>query len=65
MLVVEKFPGAGTAEVTEDVEDALAEMAPGLPGITVDTDRLPPGDASSRRRSTTLAARGCSSGSCC
>ncbi len=37
MLVVEKFPGANTLEVTKGVEDALAAMQPGLPGITFDT----------------------------
>ncbi|HEY0508306.1 MAG TPA: efflux RND transporter permease subunit [Blastococcus sp.] len=36
MLVVERFPGADTAQVTRDVEAALAAMAPGLTGITVD-----------------------------
>jgi multidrug efflux pump subunit AcrB len=29
MLVVEKFPGANTREVTEGVEDALEDLAPG------------------------------------
>ena len=37
LLVVEKFPGANTLGVTEGVEEALAAMQPGLPGITVDT----------------------------
>jgi Cu/Ag efflux pump CusA len=37
MLVVERFPGVDTARVTHDVEEALAAMAPGLRGITVDT----------------------------
>jgi CzcA family heavy metal efflux pump len=37
MLIVEKFPWANTLEVTRDVEDALAELAPGLPGIDIDT----------------------------
>jgi Cu/Ag efflux pump CusA len=37
MLVVERFPGADLADVTEDVEEALAAMAPGLSGITVDS----------------------------
>jgi Cu/Ag efflux pump CusA len=38
MLVVERFPDANTAQVTRDVEAALEAMAPGLTGITVDTD---------------------------
>jgi Cu/Ag efflux pump CusA len=37
MLVVERFPGANTAQVTHDVDEALASMRPGLKGITVDT----------------------------
>lgn len=36
MLVVERFPGASTTEVTEGVEDALEELMPGLPSVTVD-----------------------------
>lgn len=37
MLVVEKFPGANTKAVTEAVEAALVELAPGMSGIDVDT----------------------------
>lgn len=37
LLVVEKFPGANALEVTRGVEKAMAELAPGLPGIDVDT----------------------------
>ena len=37
MLVVQKFRGANTLEVTRGVEQAMAEMAPGLRGIEVDT----------------------------
>ena len=36
-LVVQKFPGADTAEVTRSVEEAMASLAPGLGGITVDS----------------------------
>jgi CzcA family heavy metal efflux pump len=39
MLVVQKFPGADTREVTRGVEGALDDMRPGLSGITID-DRL-------------------------
>lgn len=37
MLVVEKFPGANTLEVTHGVEAALKELSPGMKGIEVDT----------------------------
>jgi CzcA family heavy metal efflux pump len=36
MLVVEKLPGANTLEVTRRVEEALAELRPGLPGVELD-----------------------------
>jgi len=36
-LVIEKFPGANTLQVTRGVEGALAEMAPGLKGVSIDT----------------------------
>ena len=37
MMVVEKFPGANTLQVTKGVDQALAELAPGLRGIHVDS----------------------------
>ncbi|NNF53670.1 MAG: efflux RND transporter permease subunit, partial [Acidimicrobiales bacterium] len=37
LLIVEKFPWANTVEVTHGVEDAMAEMAPGLPELDYDT----------------------------
>jgi Cu/Ag efflux pump CusA len=37
MLVIEKFPGASTLQVTHDVEGALAAMEPGLGGIQTDS----------------------------
>jgi CzcA family heavy metal efflux pump len=37
MLVVEKFPGANTLHVTAGIDKALTAMAPGLPGITVNS----------------------------
>ena len=37
VLVLEKFPEANTAQVTAAIEKAMAEMAPGLTGIKVDT----------------------------
>ena len=37
MLVIEKFPAANTLEVTRGVEQALAELKRGLPGVKVDS----------------------------
>ena len=37
LLIVQKFRGANTMEVTRGVERAIGEMRPGLPGITLDT----------------------------
>src|SRR6266702_1058707 len=37
MLVIEKFPGANTLQVTAGVTKALAALSPGLSGIKVDT----------------------------
>ena len=44
LLVVEKFPGANTLEVTRGVEEALAELGPGLPGIKIDVNVYRPAD---------------------
>src|SRR5712691_8709950 len=41
-LVIEKFPGTDTLKVTRDVEAAMADMAPGLKGITIDTQGYRP-----------------------
>ena len=37
MLVVQKFRGANTLEVTRGVEAAMEQLRPGLPGIEIDT----------------------------
>jgi Cu/Ag efflux pump CusA len=37
LLVVEKYPGFNTVEVTQKLEAALAELRPGMTGIDVDT----------------------------
>ena len=37
MLIVQKFRGANTMEVTNGIEDAVDEMKPGLPGMEIDT----------------------------
>ena len=42
LLVVEKFPGANTVEVTRAVEEALAELRPGLTGIKIDSQAFRP-----------------------
>ena len=42
LLVVEKFPGANTVEVTRAVEEALAELRPGLAGIKIDSQAFRP-----------------------
>src|SRR3954468_2296029 len=44
LLVVEKFPGANTLEVTHGVEEAMSDLSPGLAGITVDKDVFRPAD---------------------
>jgi CzcA family heavy metal efflux pump len=42
LLVVEKFPGANTLEVTRGVEDALAAMGPGLKGVEINASLFRP-----------------------
>jgi Cu/Ag efflux pump CusA len=42
MLVVEKFPWASTTEVTEEVEDALTALRPGLSGLEIDSSLFRP-----------------------
>ncbi|ADB32573.1 acriflavin resistance protein [Kribbella flavida DSM 17836] len=42
LLVVEKFPGADTVQVTKDVEAALAAMRPGLGDLRIDTSLYRP-----------------------
>ena len=37
LLIVQKFRGANTMEVTRGVEDAVDELKPGLPGLEMDT----------------------------
>lgn len=41
-LVIEKLPNANTLEVTRNVENALAAMAPGLTGVDIDTKLFRP-----------------------
>jgi Cu/Ag efflux pump CusA len=42
LLVVEKFPGANTLEVTEGVEEALDKLRPGLAGMRTDSSVFRP-----------------------
>ena len=42
MLIVEKFPWGNTLELTQGVEEAMAELAPGLQGIEIDTEIFRP-----------------------
>jgi CzcA family heavy metal efflux pump len=42
ILVIEKFPGANTLEVTGGVEKALADLQPGLGGLEMDTSLFRP-----------------------
>ncbi len=44
LLVVEKFPGTNTLEVTNGVEKALDDMRPGLRGIRIDPTIFRPAD---------------------
>ena len=37
MMIVEKLPWANTLDVTRGIEEALAKMRPGLPGIEIDS----------------------------
>src|SRR5215208_1694258 len=41
-MVVEKFPGADTVDVTSGVEDALGKLQPGLSGMKFDTNVFQP-----------------------
>jgi Cu/Ag efflux pump CusA len=38
LLTIDKFPGANTLEVTRGIEAAMHDMAPGLKGITIDSN---------------------------
>jgi CzcA family heavy metal efflux pump len=42
LLVIEKFPGANTLDVTNGVDRALAELRPGLPGVQIDANIFRP-----------------------
>lgn len=42
LLVVEKFPNTNTLEVTRGIEDALAEMQPGMKSVNMNSDIFRP-----------------------
>jgi CzcA family heavy metal efflux pump len=42
LLVIEKLPGVNTLEVTRNVDEALAALQPGLPGVVFDTNIFRP-----------------------
>ncbi|MEO6472141.1 MAG: efflux RND transporter permease subunit [Aeromicrobium sp.] len=42
LLVVEKFPGANTREITKQIEDELNDLSPGLAGMKADTSVFRP-----------------------
>jgi Cu/Ag efflux pump CusA len=42
LLVIEKFPGANTLEVSEGVGDAIDDLEPGLAGLRMDTSTYEP-----------------------
>ena len=44
LLVIQKFPGANTLDVTRGVEDALDELRPGMAGLTMDSSIFRPAD---------------------
>ena len=44
LLVVEKFPGANTLDVTRGVESALDDLRPGLSGLQIDSSTFRPAD---------------------
>jgi CzcA family heavy metal efflux pump len=44
LLVVEKFQGANTLDVTRGIDRALADLEPGLPGIAVDAKIFRPAE---------------------
>jgi Cu/Ag efflux pump CusA len=37
VLVIQKLPGASVPQITSEVKQALAQLAPGMPGVAVDT----------------------------
>ncbi len=45
LLVIDKFPGTNTVDVTEGIEEAIDHLRPGLTGVNVDTTIYRPASA--------------------
>ncbi|HYO34338.1 MAG TPA: efflux RND transporter permease subunit [Nocardioidaceae bacterium] len=59
VLVVEKQPGTSTAEVSRGIEQALASLSVGLPGVELDSSLYRPADyVGDAERNLALAALG-------
>ena len=56
LMIVEKYPWGNTLQVTRDVDRAVKELQPGLPGVTFDTHVFR-GRTSSTSRSTISPGR--------
>src|SRR5256714_5115713 len=57
MLVIEKFPGASTVKVTNEVQRALGDLRPGLGGVKLDTSVFRPASyINSAEHSLTIVA---------
>jgi Cu/Ag efflux pump CusA len=54
LLIIEKFPGADTAEVTGGIEATLQQMQPGLTGVVVDSTVFQRADLISRFTDNTV-----------
>ena len=57
LLIVQKYQGANTLEVTHGVEEALGQLKPGLPGVEIDSSIFRPAtfiEQSIRNLSTAL-----------
>ncbi|MGH6640632.1 MAG: efflux RND transporter permease subunit [Polaromonas sp.] len=61
MMIVEKLPWANTLDVTRGIEDALAALKPGLPGVEIDSTIFRPATfiAMSMDNLTTALIIGC------
>jgi Cu/Ag efflux pump CusA len=58
LLVVEKFPGADTRDITKQIEEKLEDLGPGLGGMTVDTSVFRPATLIDHAVDNTLMALG-------